>query len=369
MATLYVIPNWEKDFETPRSRETVNATFFCVGNSFDGRRIRRLQKLDNPLPLYGAFHVICALASKCSYRGVLLDDQGPLKATDIAEKSGFDDDVALFKEALDQLSEPMIQLLEKHEIEQADDGTWPLPAAVARWAVSAEDRRRFRSAARGNTRTHEPPNAARGQLRTHADARGRTEPPSKERPTADARGRTQPHAACTEQNRTEQKVPPTVPQGGQLEESLDFEAAKQFFHGLFGRSRAWSYEEDQLLHALGSIRRSDAELLRIWFSLPAEHPVFEKTKRKHNLLTLLREFNAELDKARAHENLFRHKKNGAAKKEPPRWRDFFKWQYGPDIRLELTFEELDQDQKDEYERGFQTFVEAMAQLENAEASA
>lgn len=365
MATLYVIPNWEKDFETPRSRETVNAAFFCVGNSFDGRRMRRLQKLDNPLTLYGAFHVICALASKCSYRGVLLDDHGPLGALDIAEKSGFDDDVPTFKDALDQLSEPMIALLERHEIEQAEDGTWPLPEAVARWAVSAEERRRLRSSARGNTRTNEPSHDARGHTQPHADTRSRKETPPKAWPIAAARGHTQPHAACTEQNRTEQKVPPPVPQGGQLSNSLDFAEAKQFFHELFGRSRAWSYEEDQLLHALGSIRRDDAELIRVWFSLPADHPVFEKTKRKHNLLTLLREFNAELDKARAHEPLFRHKKNGAVKKEPDRWRDFFKWQYGADVLLPRSWEELDQDQRDEYDRGFQTFVEAMDQLQEA----
>lgn len=362
MATLYVIPNWEKDFENPRTRGIAAANYFLISNTFDGRRMRRLQRLENALPFYGAFHVILAIASKTQYRGVLIDDRGPMGAIDLAEKSGFLDDVELFKEALEKLADPTIHLLEKHEIYEDENGKWALPPEVDSWAMSAEDRRRLRTAAAGNKL---PPAATGGSGKTPTAPK--TETPAKSpkgEPPVATGSHPSPPVSCTRPDHTiRTEVPPAVPQGGQLAESLDFGAAKQFFHELFGRSRAWSYEEDQLLHDLGGIRRQDAELLRVWFSLPADHPVFEKTKRKHNLLTLLREFNAELDKARAHENLFRHKKNGAVKKEPERWRDFFKWQYGPEIHLPAAFDALDQDQKDEYERGFQTFVEAMAQLQ------
>src|SRR5438270_13449105 len=89
MPTLIVIPNWDRDFENSKSRQVERTTFFCVQNHFDEKKIRRLQNLKNSLELYGAFHAICGIASKCWYRGVLLDADGPIGALDLAAKTGF----------------------------------------------------------------------------------------------------------------------------------------------------------------------------------------------------------------------------------------------------------------------------------------
>jgi hypothetical protein len=138
---LYVIPNWERDFENSKSRQVQHATFFCVPNHFDGKRIRRLQKLDDAAELYGAFIAICAIASKCWYRGVLLDRfDGPLNAEDLSDRTGFSS--ACFARALTELSKPTIGLLERHDIELNEAGEWPLPAPVKRWAIPQSGRRR-----------------------------------------------------------------------------------------------------------------------------------------------------------------------------------------------------------------------------------
>src|SRR5207245_11299793 len=67
-----------------------------------------------------------------------------------------------------------------------------------------------------------------------------------------------------------------------------------------------------------SIQAGDARLIRQWFRLGDDHPVFEKTKRKQELTTFLRDFNGELDKMRRFAPLFvlLNGSNGA-KKEPP----------------------------------------------------
>lgn len=357
MAQLIVIPNWERDFENSKSRQVENATFFCVQNHFDGRRMRRLLKLRNPAELYGAFHAICAIASKCPYRGVLLDDQGPLTALDLADKTGFD--VKLFARAFDELTNELIGLLEKHDIEQID-GQWTLPVAVSRWAVPRSARRRHA--------------AAGGRTPTPSDTERHKEPPSSPPMKATPNGtgnhtlsdRVAPstpsdterqQATRTEQNRTE--LPPTVPQGGQqLPESLDFGMAKLFLHDLFGREkRAWSSEEDHLLSDHVPISRDDAELMALWFRLPLDHPVFQVTKAKHELTTFLRDFNGELDKMHRYRSMFAPDKNNVAKNGEPRlWRELFHWKYGEDITLPATFADLGPDQRQDYKDSFQTFV-------------
>jgi hypothetical protein len=44
-----------------------------------------------------------------------------------------------------------------------------------------------------------------------------------------------------------------------------------------------------------------------------------------------------------------------AEKEPPQWRELFKWRYDPTVHPK-SFYELDRDLREEYKRDFQTFV-------------
>src|SRR5438034_3359579 len=136
--TLYVSSNWDRDFENAKSRTIERTTFFCAPNHFDGKKIRQLSALEDSEQLFGAFHLICAVASKCWYRGVLLDNDGPITARDLANKTGFREEV--FVDALPKLSSPELRLLEKHEIVQSPDGSWVLPQSVLAWAIPRDQR-------------------------------------------------------------------------------------------------------------------------------------------------------------------------------------------------------------------------------------
>ena len=53
------------------------------------------------------------------------------------------------------------------------------------------------------------------------------------------------------------------------------------------------------------------------------------------------------------------------KEEPPRWREFFQWEYNnPDVHLPKSFYELDPDQRKEYQDGFQEFAVATANTQS-----
>jgi hypothetical protein len=144
--TLYVICNWDRDFENAKSRTIERTTFFCAPNHFDGKKIRQLSALENSEQLFGAFHLVCAVASKCWYRGVLLDNDGPITARDLANKTGFRESV--FADALPKLSSPEIRLLERYEIVQSPDGSWVLPRNVLAWAIPRDQRRQTPQAPR-----------------------------------------------------------------------------------------------------------------------------------------------------------------------------------------------------------------------------
>ena len=99
-------------------------------------------------------------------------------------------------------------------------------------------------------------------------------------------------------------LPPTVPQRGTGADDLRVNAseAKEWLNELFGRKRAWSYEEDSLLSTLLPISREDRELIQWGYSLRRDSEGWALingkriTKPKQSLLMLLREFSSELDK-------------------------------------------------------------------------
>ncbi len=109
----------------------------------------------------------------------------------------------------------------------------------------------------------------------------------------------------TPENKTKNKnveEPSTV---SQRETSVnDFSSTKEWLNKFFGRQRAWSYEEDQLLAGLLPISRSDRALLSWAYTLPRDPEGWvlidgkRTSKPKQSLVTLLREFSSETDKWR-----------------------------------------------------------------------
>jgi hypothetical protein len=87
MATTYSIRDWEKHFECSQSKRAERLSWVATPNKHDGKSYRRLIQMKNGAALYGAWILIVQVASKCPVRGILADDDGPLSADDIADKT------------------------------------------------------------------------------------------------------------------------------------------------------------------------------------------------------------------------------------------------------------------------------------------
>jgi hypothetical protein len=80
--------------------------------------------------------------------------------------------------------------------------------------------------------------------------------------------------------------------------------AKLWLNELFGRKRAWSEEEDDLLAKLLPISRDDQELIQWGYLLRQDSEGWalvngeRRSKPKQGLVVLLREFSSEIDKWR-----------------------------------------------------------------------
>jgi hypothetical protein len=359
--TLYVVPNWDRDFENSKSKCTENCTFVCIGNHFDGKKIRRLARHEHGQQLHGAFLEIVQVASKCPWRGVLLDADGPIGARDLADKTLFPEEG--FTLAFEELCKPFIGLLERHEIECVN-GAWVLPETVRHWAIHKSKRRQPAGQRRNAWEPVTDENTPRQSARDRDTSRHQVPPQRHQVSRAATESHEVPPSATDrhEVPRREEKrreLPPTVPQGGRSSVDLvEFDEAKAFLNEIFGREkRKWSFEEDQLLAGLCPLHREDLQPIRQWFRLPLDHQVFEQTKRKQELTTFLRDFNGELDKIRKFAPVFVALNGAAVKKEPSRWREFFEWKYASDgpVLLPATYWQLGQDQRDEWDREHEEF--------------
>ena len=382
MATLYVIPNWERDFENNKSRTVETLTWFPVQNHFDGKRINRIKILARPLEKYGAFHVIAAIASRCEYRGVLLDHDGPVGPREIADKTGFP--LKELAAAYEQLSDPVIGLLEKHEIVQADDGSWPLPDTVRRWAIHKSTRRHRKD----NGGTESPPSAA-SRPEVPQEAKPPKPPESAargtEKHTGAPRGTESPPSAASrlEVPRREGKGiegPPAVPQGGLSQHTSprvnriikDSAEAKSLICEMIlngkNPSRLWSPDAENQLAMKCEEGLPLQEVLDIaWFRGLPKSDDYPELKKRIDPITetaLMQYWGDEAQRAAAFRKKNNLARNGAEKQEPPKWREFFNWKYGDEITLPKTWAELGRDQQTEYKRDFQT--SGVADLAEAE---
>lgn len=106
----------------------------------------------------------------------------------------------------------------------------------------------------------------------------------------------------------EQKEPPSVPQGGtgtNGHRELSIPDLQSWISKLFGRERAWSYEETHLLSDIAPVSKKDRALLSWAYSLPRDDEGWalvsgkRASKPKQNIIGLLREFASEIDKWRS----------------------------------------------------------------------
>lgn len=104
----YVIRNWAQHYETHETKKLRRLTWLPTPNKHDGRGFRRLMRLPNGPAIYGAWILIAQVASKMPVRGVLADEDGPLDAEDLSDKTGAPQE--LFVKALSVLSSPELKI-------------------------------------------------------------------------------------------------------------------------------------------------------------------------------------------------------------------------------------------------------------------
>lgn len=114
MPVVYAVRDWELHFEKAQTRKCETMRWIPVPNKHDGKSYRRLMRHANGPALYGAWILILEVASKCPLqRGVLADENGPLDADDLEDKT--DCAAAVFREAFDVLVSDKIGWLVRSE--------------------------------------------------------------------------------------------------------------------------------------------------------------------------------------------------------------------------------------------------------------
>jgi len=122
----------------------------------------------------------------------------------------------------------------------------------------------------------------------------------------------------------------------------EFIKAKEWINSLFGRQRAWSDDELQLVTEILPIDKDDRALLSWAYTLPRDAEGWSlvdgvrANKPKSNLIGLLREFSSEIDKWRGVKGRGRSggkKNNGADELLPAEWVSAIKELYGDAVPI------------------------------------
>lgn len=114
----YRIKNWDMNFEKAQTRQCNKASWVAIPNKHDGKSFRRITKHDRAAEIFAAWILIVQVASKMPERGLLVDDDGPLDAEDMSDKTGFS--AGMFTLAFSVLAEPRIGWIENMDGEIAD---------------------------------------------------------------------------------------------------------------------------------------------------------------------------------------------------------------------------------------------------------
>lgn len=107
----YRVKNWDAYYEKAQTRKCNKASWVAIPNKHDGKGFRRVAKHERNVELYTAWILIVQVASKMPKRGLLVDDDGPLDAEDLADKTGFPSEI--FNLAFEVLAEPKIGWIER----------------------------------------------------------------------------------------------------------------------------------------------------------------------------------------------------------------------------------------------------------------
>lgn len=111
MPVTYQIKDWDGLFEIAQSRRYKRLTWVALPNKHDGAGYRRVVKHPRATDIFAAWILILQVASKQEKRGLLVNGDGPITAEDLADKTGFPEEI--FKLAFEVLSGPKIAWLEK----------------------------------------------------------------------------------------------------------------------------------------------------------------------------------------------------------------------------------------------------------------
>src|SRR5688572_23953194 len=91
MPPTYVIRHWSSTYEQSDAKRTKEGTplkWVAIPTKHDGRGFRRLMKRDDGMEIFAAFILMAEVAAKMPVRGKLRDEDGPLTALDLADKTG-----------------------------------------------------------------------------------------------------------------------------------------------------------------------------------------------------------------------------------------------------------------------------------------
>ena len=107
----YRIRNWEVHYEKAQSRPCKKPSWVALPNKHDGKGFRRVAQHERAVEIFAAWVLIVQVASKMPERGLLVDEDGPLTAEDLAVKTGFP--ASIFHIAFTVLVDPKIGWLER----------------------------------------------------------------------------------------------------------------------------------------------------------------------------------------------------------------------------------------------------------------
>ncbi len=103
---MYRIKDWALHFENAESRKIKGARWLPMPNKHDGKGFRRMSRHAEKVSIFCAWTLILQVASKCPVRGDLADENGPLTAIDLADSTGFPEEI--FALAFETLMDPKI---------------------------------------------------------------------------------------------------------------------------------------------------------------------------------------------------------------------------------------------------------------------
>lgn len=113
---LYRIKDWERIYVVSDARRKVAVgdrgnplPWVAMPTKFDGRGFKNLMKRPDGLEVLGAFLLMVEIAANCPTRGSLIDEDGPLTALDLCEKTGASEES--FKNAFQVLSEKEFRIV------------------------------------------------------------------------------------------------------------------------------------------------------------------------------------------------------------------------------------------------------------------